>query len=196
MALAWVLGVRTRGAAGSERAQPVVVALVTAPAWLERRLSYHGPEGQAGAKRGESTSFIHPVLHPSNCFFSERAESAMVTVEHVSFLPLEQAGCSHRQQRSGGGLRGSCTNRCHFCSWVQLISVPLLLACSDGCVSAEVQSVAGFDVFCWWFLVRSRGPGALTLAVTWHSVMEPCPGCVLGALLCIYTNPELPGWMV
>ena len=73
-----------------------------------------------------------------------------MAMEHVSFLPLEQANCSHRRWQSGGGsFRGSCTNWCHFSSWVQVISVPLLLTSSDGCISAEVQSVAGFDVFCW-----------------------------------------------
>lgn len=110
--------------------------------------------------------------------------------------PLEQACCSYRPwQSGGGGFRGSCTNQCHFSSWIQPISLPLLLTCSGGCVSAEGRSVAGFDVFC-WFLVSSWGHSCLAIAVGRHRVMEPCPGSVLGAFLCVYTYPELPGWRV
>lgn len=56
-------------------------------------------------------------------------------------------------------------NWCCFSSWVQMISVPLLLTCSGGCIPVEVQSVDGFDVFCWWFLFRSWGQRCLALAV-------------------------------
>lgn len=59
-------GVRSWGAACSERAQPVLVSpgsTVLAPATLARQAAeLSWTRRQAGAKRGESTSFVHPIL--------------------------------------------------------------------------------------------------------------------------------------
>lgn len=59
--LARALGVRTRGAAGSACAQPVLVsqgsavpAPVTAQAQIDGQLSYHRPEGKQGQREGKA----------------------------------------------------------------------------------------------------------------------------------------------
>lgn len=147
-------GVRSRGAACSERAQPVLVSpgsTVLAPATTrarpDRQLSYHGPEGKQGQRKGKAPLSSIPSFN----LITLSSLCGCTDDDGAHVLPPPAAGYLLTQAMVKWwwwGFRGSCTNWCCFSSWVQLISVPLLLACSDSCISAEVQSVAGFDVFC------------------------------------------------